>query len=199
MTARRKITFNATSSYNAQIAGRTALYRLYDVSERLLYVGISMNLDQRWDTHSRSKLWWHLVVRKHVEWYDTRKDALVAEEEAERTENPKFCDTRRLNGGWTRHARSSDPMLEQGIRDLAALLRQTLASGQYRVGDGLPTERKLAEQHAVSISMARSALGVLRSDRLAEHGADGWVVTDPDTRRKALESRAESDRRSDKA
>ncbi|WP_443067521.1 GIY-YIG nuclease family protein [Streptomyces sp. NBC_01426] len=37
------------------------MYRLYDAEGRLLYVGITMNLQQRLADHRRQKFWWHLV------------------------------------------------------------------------------------------------------------------------------------------
>ncbi|MFD3762092.1 GIY-YIG nuclease family protein [Streptomyces sp. NPDC058622] len=39
----------------------TAVYRLYDAEERLLYVGITMNVKQRFADHQRLKFWWHLL------------------------------------------------------------------------------------------------------------------------------------------
>jgi predicted GIY-YIG superfamily endonuclease len=37
---------------------RTALYRLYDATDQLLYVGISTNPEERWKTHTMLKSWW---------------------------------------------------------------------------------------------------------------------------------------------
>ncbi|MFE6126759.1 GntR family transcriptional regulator [Streptomyces sp. NPDC056437] len=173
----RRITFNTANSYNAEIAGRTALYRLYNADDSLLYVGISVNLAQRWDSHSRSKLWWHLVARRHVEWFDTRLEALRAEEQAEREEHPRYCDTNRMGGGWVRHARTTDPSMEQGIADTADRIRRMLAEGDYQPGDQIPTERQLAERFRVSIAMTRSAMEDLRAQLLLDCRAVGCVGT----------------------
>jgi excinuclease UvrABC nuclease subunit len=54
---------------------RTALYRLYDAEDRLIYVGITSNPKARWAAHSRDKHWWPEVARKSVEWFETRKSA----------------------------------------------------------------------------------------------------------------------------
>jgi len=70
-------------------AGRTALYRLYDDADRLLYVGISRNPDVRWGQHSISKAWWSDVAHRTVEWHDTRIDAETAERNAIRAERPQ--------------------------------------------------------------------------------------------------------------
>lgn len=59
--------------------GRTALYRLYDKDETLLYVGVSHNPDVRWGQHSLLKEWWPAVVRRDIEWHDTRTGAERAE------------------------------------------------------------------------------------------------------------------------
>ena len=66
----------------------TALYRLYDAEDRLLYVGISGDLKERLKTHASLKPWWPDVVRKTVQWYATRADAAEAEIKAIGSERP---------------------------------------------------------------------------------------------------------------
>ncbi|GGX40372.1 GIY-YIG nuclease family protein [Streptomyces noursei] len=59
---------------------RTALYRLYDASDRLLYVGISADPEKRWKGHSvYSSRWWKHVAKRVVEWHDDRYLALAHE------------------------------------------------------------------------------------------------------------------------
>ena len=72
------------------INGRTAVYRLYDSSGTLLYIGASNHPPTRYGEHSRSRLkpWWPEVARKDETWYDERTDAQEAEAEAVRTESP---------------------------------------------------------------------------------------------------------------
>ncbi|MFF9287544.1 GIY-YIG nuclease family protein [Streptomyces griseosporeus] len=159
---KRSVRHNAQSGWNARLEGETAVYRLYDVSGQLLYVGISMNPERRWGEHSREKLWWHLVADKRVTWHESREQALIAEEEAERLERPRFGDTHRLGAGWRSSERREDDSLQQGIIDLAETLKQAIAAGRYRAGSRMPTARKLAEVHGVSIAMASFAM-----DRLA--------------------------------
>jgi hypothetical protein len=67
---------------------RTALYRLYDAAETLLYVGISDAPAYRWSQHACEKPWWPDVARKVVEWHDSRDLAMCAESVAIRSENP---------------------------------------------------------------------------------------------------------------
>jgi hypothetical protein len=61
-------------------AERTALYRLYDADDRLLYVGISANPEKRWKGHSiYSARWWGQVTAKVIEWHGDRYLALAYE------------------------------------------------------------------------------------------------------------------------
>jgi predicted GIY-YIG superfamily endonuclease len=66
----------------------TALYRLYDANDVLLYLGISFNPDFRWELHQKDKSWAHLVTRRTVEWYPDRLTALAQEAEATAAEKP---------------------------------------------------------------------------------------------------------------
>lgn len=69
---------------------RTALYRFYDVNERLLYVGITDDPWRRWREHVREKSWYPQVKHQAVTWYDDRMAADIAETVAIRRENPLF-------------------------------------------------------------------------------------------------------------
>jgi len=71
-------------------ATRTALYRLFDAAEQLLYVGISTQPDTRWTQHASDKPWWSLVEHRRVEWYSSRTAAEKAELEAVRAEEPLY-------------------------------------------------------------------------------------------------------------
>ncbi|WP_369211355.1 hypothetical protein [Streptomyces flavofungini] len=69
---------------------RTALYRLHDVTGRLLYLGIARFPEHRWKQHSDSQTWWHLVAGKTVEWYADRDAAKAAEKQLTARERPLF-------------------------------------------------------------------------------------------------------------
>lgn len=75
---------HATDRYD----GPTVLYRLFDADDRLLYIGITCNTAQRWESHRGSKPWWHLVARKELTAYPDRSAALTAERAAIRAEAP---------------------------------------------------------------------------------------------------------------
>lgn len=95
---------------------RTALYRLYDIADRLLYIGIAVNPPARWTGHAREKLWWQEVARITIEWYDTWELAEEAERKAIKVESPthNVADTpdtergERLARAANQKARASD-------------------------------------------------------------------------------------------
>lgn len=74
----------------AKHQGRTALYRLFDESDRLLYVGVSHKPDVRWGQHSEEKEWWPQVDRRAIEWHDSRGSAERAELLAIANERPAY-------------------------------------------------------------------------------------------------------------
>jgi hypothetical protein len=69
---------------------RTAVYRYFDATGCLLYVGASHDPDGRHEYHQRFQPWWPDVdpSRTRVEWFPTRQKALSTEALAIRTENP---------------------------------------------------------------------------------------------------------------
>lgn len=69
---------------------RTALYRLYDASGTLLYVGVSNNPQRRFWGHKAEKPWWSEVSRHTIEWVESEGRALELEREAISTEAPKY-------------------------------------------------------------------------------------------------------------
>jgi predicted GIY-YIG superfamily endonuclease len=68
----------------------TTVYRLFDAKDVLLYVGVSVDVDQRWRVHRSSSPWWRLVARKSVVEYPDRDLALAAEAAAIQTEKPLY-------------------------------------------------------------------------------------------------------------
>lgn len=67
---------------------RTALYRLFDGQDRLLYIGIASNPERRWAEHKNDKTWWPQVKRRTVEWHPSRLVAMTAEARAIKSEQP---------------------------------------------------------------------------------------------------------------
>jgi hypothetical protein len=68
----------------------TQLYRHFDSSGTLLYVGISSSALVRLSQHSRTAEWFELVARISVENFQSKEDALRAEKLAIQTEYPIY-------------------------------------------------------------------------------------------------------------
>jgi len=71
------------------VSERTAVYRLYDAADVLLYIGVAKNFGLRWAQHASAKPWWPEVQRQTVNWYPDRPAAEAAEKEAIRAESPR--------------------------------------------------------------------------------------------------------------
>jgi hypothetical protein len=67
---------------------KTALYRHFDASGALLYVGISLNPVKRQQAHMNGANWSDDITRVDVQWFATRSEAEMAEWVAIRDENP---------------------------------------------------------------------------------------------------------------
>ena len=70
--------------------GRTAVYRLSGLENRLLYVGITTNPLQRWANHASTQEWWPDVAVREIEWFATRAEAETAEAKAIDEDAPKW-------------------------------------------------------------------------------------------------------------
>lgn len=73
---------------------QTALYRFYAADGELLYVGVTQNLEIRWRSHERDKIWWIDVARKEYLILETRAAADELERTAIQTEHPRYDRTR---------------------------------------------------------------------------------------------------------
>jgi predicted GIY-YIG superfamily endonuclease len=68
---------------------KTTLYRYFDSEGQLLYVGITGDNTKRQSQHRRNSFWFGEIHSATFEHFDTRQEALDAESEAIRYENPK--------------------------------------------------------------------------------------------------------------
>jgi hypothetical protein len=66
------------------------LYRHYHPNGDLLYVGVSLRALDRQFQHSKTADWRKLIHRIEIEPFETREEALAAEQTAIRQEFPKF-------------------------------------------------------------------------------------------------------------
>lgn len=68
----------------------TTLYRFFNPQGVLLYVGISKKPFERWKQHRGDKPWWLEIATVTLEHFDTRREAMSAEEAAIKGEGPLF-------------------------------------------------------------------------------------------------------------
>lgn len=108
---------------------RTALYRLYDEADVLLYIGISHQPDVRFEQHAKTKEWWPQVARREVRWFDDRPTAAVAEATAIRSEDPEHNGT--FSPRRVRHT-VRDAVAEDGLREVSLSLARPKLSGLIR-------------------------------------------------------------------
>lgn len=71
-------------------ADATVLYRFYDASGALLYVGITNSMAQRFKAHETFAAWMCLAVSVKLEHFDRRVDAAAAEIAAIKSEKPAW-------------------------------------------------------------------------------------------------------------
>lgn len=70
-----------------------ALYRFFDASGDLLYIGITLNPAGRWKQHREDKPWWEEVADITIETHPDRPSVLEAERKAIIAEHPRYNKT----------------------------------------------------------------------------------------------------------
>jgi antitoxin (DNA-binding transcriptional repressor) of toxin-antitoxin stability system len=68
----------------------TAVYRLYDADETLLYVGITYDIKTRFADHKADKEWWPEVSTKEIRWLPDREAAWAEEQRVIHEEHPRY-------------------------------------------------------------------------------------------------------------
>ena len=158
--------------------GRTALYRFYDNTGQLLYVGITSDPESRWRTHETVQFWWTDVARKELVWFPTRAKARAAETRAIRREKPLYDRS-------DRRGRLTDEELRDRQRESTAravsTLKHAMEAGELPLGSVLPRNHVLAKRYALSTEAAARAVRDLVEDKLLTHTCDRYVVHDPET------------------
>ncbi|RSS46228.1 GntR family transcriptional regulator [Streptomyces sp. WAC08241] len=160
----------------------TALYRLYDTDDRLLYIGITKNLEQRWTGHKyspTSSAWWPAVHRKVIEWHPTREAADEAETAAIVSEVP-LHNKDKTPSSWNvkRTKRSAEldwtialeePYSQQAARILAA----ELEAGSVQPGEPVPTIKDLHQRFGLSAATCGVILQTLAARGLVHQRGKG--------------------------
>jgi excinuclease UvrABC nuclease subunit len=100
--------------------GRQVVYRCFDATGRLLYVGTTKQFTQRMDQHIRLSFWASYVARIRVEIPGSPFIAKLRESQVIYDENPRFnIHHRRPRHEWT----------EQDYRDVIRCLRSREPTG----------------------------------------------------------------------
>lgn len=149
----------------------TAVYRLYDSSHQLLYVGMTSDIDIRFARHRRSGRFptW---VRHDIAWYPSRREARAAELQAIKELSPAV--------NVADHPRAKQRRSLIGFHEVAADLRSKIRRGVYPAGSKLPTREQLCELYGVSTQTIDSAKIVLRTEGLiVDRRRAGTFVVDP--------------------
>lgn len=70
---------------------KACVYRAFDAAGRLLYIGYTGNLGHRLKAHVRTpQRWWAIHTSMTFEWFDTPREANIAERLAILSEYPIF-------------------------------------------------------------------------------------------------------------
>lgn len=145
---------------------RTALYRLYNKDDVLLYVGISLDPARRWKKHKANRSrshWTGLVTRETVEWFETWAKAEAAEEQAIKTERP-------IHNGTHNHPLApfdaanwpAIPGRRGKVAALVTLILKEIDEGRWTPGMMIPKSRDLGAATGMSKNAATNAIRELR-------------------------------------
>lgn len=129
-----------------QAAEMHAVYRMFDASGRLLYVGMTGDAGTRFGDHA-AKRWFPLVETIKLEWHPDKAAARAAERQAIRSERPRY------------NIAEARPAPRQPAAILAL--------------DELGAQVSLAE--AVAANLVKGTLAAVRKARLRDAGFPGPV------------------------
>lgn len=78
------------------MSGKTCLYRHYNNNDDLLYISISLCAASRTGQHNLTAEWFGEIAGITVEYFPTKKEALIAEAKAIKKEKPRYniCHTK---------------------------------------------------------------------------------------------------------
>lgn len=143
---------------------RTALYRLYDAEDDLLYIGISRNHEKRFRVHERYQPWWHLVEYVDLTWFTDYPLARMEELARQRSERPPFNSMHHTQSrlGWDMPALRYDAEIE--IAATVTEIRSMLHGDSWRPG------RRLAPHYVSRALGIPPYLTASALDQLCEEG-----------------------------
>lgn len=155
---------------------RAAVYRFFNSSDELLYLGLTHNIEERWGTHARIQPWWLDVVRREFTWYETRKEAEQVEAAATALEKPRYDRSgQRTEGG------EVEQRLDIETTRAMEAVSADIASGTYALWSLLPAYGELSERYGVPvIGITRGLTQLARRDRTLVSHRDQFAVSLPD-------------------
>jgi predicted GIY-YIG superfamily endonuclease len=141
------------------------LYRFYDRTGVLLYIGITVDLGERMKAHAKDKLWWSDVDRSatRIEYLDNRRAALDAEREAIKAEKPLENDQ---HNEWVEE--SAEPDLGPASHFLRELLIRMLDSEDEAQSAIRDAARDMTEFTAAGIMLEGATPEAWAALRVAE-------------------------------
>lgn len=158
---------------NPYPAGKSALYRLYDSADTLLYVGIARHPDVRFKEHASDKSWWHLVARTEIVWLDDRTAALEAEAKVMMEERPLYNGYHHLGKGWPQKALKYDDTADR--KTVRSGMRAALERGEYTPGTYFQAP-PIGRQYGVAPVTAFHALRDLVDEGVLEYATRRFRV-----------------------
>lgn len=157
----------------------TAVYRFFDASGRLLYVGITDRPEPRFYQHEKTKHWWWEVATREIVWHHSRPAAEAEEYRAIGAESPVYnvLDVEgesiwalNLRQGKLRYVVKNGryPAFESALGRMLA----DIDAGKY-YGEALPPEGDLAARYDVKPIVVEQVLARLCAMGVIEVADDG--------------------------
>lgn len=149
---------------------KNILYRFRDAAGRLLYVGITTNIDQRFPVHRNEKAWWPDVADVQLEVLPDRKTLEQAEQVAIKTERPLYNVVG--NPHHVPHVRSEQSVIEESAATVKA--QHPFESHLLNVDPGELPRSVDVHPDGIIIDGVRTVFPVLQVD--TAYGDDGERV-----------------------
>jgi hypothetical protein len=160
---------------------RTALYRYFDATGDLLYVVNSIDPDGRLKAHrDNHEPWVPVAARRTIEWLDSRPLALKAEEDAIKTERPRYNEKHNYDDATFDPASWSEVIDFRKVPGIAELMRAEIVSGRWAPGQRIPSLRTLGKAAGASPRIVSKASVQLQDEGLLDfQPGRGLFVTRP--------------------
>jgi hypothetical protein len=154
---------------------RTAVYRFYDADGRLLYLGMTHDLEGRWATHERIQPWWLDVSHREYAWYNTRAEAERIETSATAAEKPLYDRSgQRTVGG------PVDQRLAAEIERATDAISDDIDNGTYPLWHLLPSYGSLSAKYEIPlIGITRALAKLAHAEQTLVYHQDQFAVSRP--------------------